>query len=256
MTNDPRSGRTALHASHDPILIAALAANDLAGGERESAEALVASCAECRSLAADLGAISRAVATDLPRPRRQRDFRLTEADARRLRGGPGWRTVLARLASPGFGLLQPLGGVAAALGLALLVATAGFPMMASSGAAPPAFEGASRQLTDGPGAAGGAPSPAATGADTANGAPEETTGTEAEATNVTTGIGATPGAQPAGGNDGVAPDDGEDETIGLTAEDFGAPSLPVGLLVGFTLLIAGLAAVVLRVLATRLARPG
>ena len=254
MTNDPRSGRTALHASHDPILIAAFAADDLTGDERVGAEALVASCAECRSLAADLGNISRAIASDLPRPRRQRDFRLTEADARRLGGGSGWRAVLARLASPGFALLQPLGGVAAALGLALLVATAGFPMMASSGAAPEA--GDARQVTGAAASAGGvAPSPAAT-FDAASRSPAATPAGEAEASGVTTGVGETPYVGPAGGNDGAAPDDGEDETIGLTAENFAAPSPPVGLLVGLTLLIAGLAAVVLRVLATRLTRPG
>jgi hypothetical protein len=254
MTNDPRSGRTALHASHDHMLISALAAGDVPEDERAAAEALVATCPECGSLATDLRAISRAVASDLPRPLRRRDFRLTEADARRLRGGSGFRGVLARLASPGFALLQPLGGVAAALGIALVVATAGFPMAASSGAAPAALEGASRQGSESFGAAGGAPSPAATGGDAANGAPEVTAG--AEATDATTGIGATPGAQPAGGNDGTAPEGADEETVGLAAEDVAAPTPPVGLLVGLTLLVAGLAAVALRMIATRLVRPG
>src|SRR3712207_6410950 len=126
MTNDPRSGGTALHASHDPTLMAALAADDLTPDERAAAQTVANACTECATLAADLAAISRAVRTDLHVPAvRRRDFRLTDEDARRLRGGSPLRRGLSRLGAPGFAILQPLGGVAAAMGVVLMVLTSG-----------------------------------------------------------------------------------------------------------------------------------
>ena len=67
------------HASHDRLLIAAHAAGDAEGPDRERAKALLGSCAECARLAADL----RSVAAALPSaavPRRPRDFRLRLAE--------------------------------------------------------------------------------------------------------------------------------------------------------------------------------
>ena len=79
------------HDRHDLMLVAALAAGDLAGTERDQAIALTASCAECAALHDDLVAIARATAT-VPPPIRGagRDFRLTPEQAASLRPS-GWR---------------------------------------------------------------------------------------------------------------------------------------------------------------------
>ena len=74
------------HDRHDPMLVAALAAGDLAGTDRDQAIALTASCAECAALHDDLVAIARATAS-VPPPIRApaRDFRLTPEQAASLR---------------------------------------------------------------------------------------------------------------------------------------------------------------------------
>ena len=80
------------HDRHDRLVVAALAAGDLAGNDRDQALALTASCADCARLHADLIAIARATAT-LPPPiaATGRDFRLTPAQAADLRR-TGWRS--------------------------------------------------------------------------------------------------------------------------------------------------------------------
>ncbi|MGZ8527517.1 MAG: hypothetical protein ACXWWR_01885 [Candidatus Limnocylindrales bacterium] len=104
---------------HDETLVVGLAADDLAPRELEAARGQVADCPACAELLADLRSIATATAR-LPRPQRTRDFRLTEADAARLRS-PGWRRLLARLGSPGFAFTKPLAGGLAALGIAGLI---------------------------------------------------------------------------------------------------------------------------------------
>lgn len=86
MTNVPDPNP---HAAHDLELIAALAAGDAAGRERNLATAQLDACAECTRLYADLAAISAAMA-ELPVPARTRDFRLTAEQAADLRPR-GWR---------------------------------------------------------------------------------------------------------------------------------------------------------------------
>ena len=92
MTDHLRAPVNAAHASHDPLLIAALADRDragLSGDERTRAEAWIADCASCAALHSDLvslGSVLRVTAM----PSRPRDLRLTEADAQRLRP-PSWR---------------------------------------------------------------------------------------------------------------------------------------------------------------------
>jgi hypothetical protein len=73
------------HDAHDERLIASLLDRDTSNPERSAAQARVASCPECAALHADLVALSRAT-TELPPVARSRDFRLTPADAARLRG--------------------------------------------------------------------------------------------------------------------------------------------------------------------------
>lgn len=118
--------------SHDPAAeaeahasrIVALDAGDLAGPEQRRAEALLAACAGCAALRDDLAAI-RGAMTSLPVPARRRDFRLTEADAARLRPS-GWRRLAGWLAAPG-STVRPLATGLATLGVAGLLLTAGLP---------------------------------------------------------------------------------------------------------------------------------
>ena len=107
---------------HDDTLVARLAADDLDGPEAAAARTLVAECPACATLLADLRAIIQATAT-LPAPRRPRDFRLTEADAARLRPA-GWRAILRAFGQPRMSVAGPLATGLAALGIGgLLVAT-------------------------------------------------------------------------------------------------------------------------------------
>ena len=110
------------HDQHDPLLVVALAAGDLAGTDRNRAAALVADCAECSTLHDDLLAVARATAA-LPAARRSRDFRLNPADAARLRP-LGWRRFIAAFATPRLAFTRQLGVGLTTLGLAGLLFTA------------------------------------------------------------------------------------------------------------------------------------
>jgi hypothetical protein len=75
------------HDGHDPALVASLFDGDLAGPDLATAQLWVATCPACASLHADLLALSQATRAQ-PTPARPRDFRLTPADAARLRAEP------------------------------------------------------------------------------------------------------------------------------------------------------------------------
>ncbi len=110
------------HAEHDLLLIAQLADGDVTSAERVAGQRQADDCADCALLLADLRAIARATAA-LPEPKRTRDFRLTDADAARLRPG-GIRGFLGWLGSPRLAFVKPLGSGLAALGVAgLLIAS-------------------------------------------------------------------------------------------------------------------------------------
>ncbi len=112
-------------AAEHAALVVALDAGDLAGRDLDQAAALVGTCAGCASLLADL-ALVRAATAALPAPRRTRDYRLTDADAARLRPST-WGRLLEWLAAPRSSV-RPLAGGLAALGIAglLLATTPGF----------------------------------------------------------------------------------------------------------------------------------
>jgi hypothetical protein len=149
---------------HDETLIARLAAGDLAEREAVDANALVAACPACAQLRADLRSIMAATA-GLPAPRRTRDFRLTDADAARLRQS-GWRRVLGRFGDPRLAFTKPLATGLVALGIAGLVLIAApslIPAIGSSGAAP-AQAPLAAQATAGPAGFGSDSGGAAPGA--------------------------------------------------------------------------------------------
>jgi len=127
MTNGSHSD----HADHDQLAVASFAAGDAVDLELERARQLVAGCASCAALFADLQALQAATAS-LPAPRRIRDFRLTEADAARLRPR-GWRSILAAFGSPRLAFTQPLAVGMATLGIVgLLVASLPGPLMTAT----------------------------------------------------------------------------------------------------------------------------
>ncbi len=123
------------HADHDRLLVAAYAAGDATGADLETAQALVAACADCAVLHRDLRSIAGAVAA-LPAPARSRDYRLTPTQAASLRP-PAWRRLLQPLAGPRFAFAGPLGTGLATLGIAglLLAGPLGMPFAASAPAA-------------------------------------------------------------------------------------------------------------------------
>ena len=112
-------------AAEHAALIVALDAGDLAGRERDDAATLASTCAGCASLREDLIVLRAATAALMVTPR-TRDFRLTEADAARLRPST-WTSLVRWLAAPR-STVRPLAGGLTALGIAglLLTATPGF----------------------------------------------------------------------------------------------------------------------------------
>ena len=120
------------HVDHDRLLVAAYAAGDATGIDLETAQAQVATCADCAVLHRDLRAVAAALPA-LPAPARSRDYRLTPAQAAGLRRST-WRRLLEPFAGPRFAFAAPLGTGLATLGIAgLLVAgSLGTPLAASA----------------------------------------------------------------------------------------------------------------------------
>lgn len=116
---DPRPSPD--HAGHDRWLVVRWTTDpaDLSPAETAQARDLLAACAECAALSADIELIGRATATSVV-PARPRDFRLTPELAASSRGG-----VLDRLrrwlAAPGSFAVRPLAGAALAIGIMLVV---------------------------------------------------------------------------------------------------------------------------------------
>jgi hypothetical protein len=116
--------RPSPHPTHDVELIAGWAAGDLDANERSRAVALVGACPDCATLAADLQAITAAMTTlRYGSDTLHRDFRLSAADAERLRSGSGLRRWLRPLAGSSFGFARPLGSIVTAVALVGLVAS-------------------------------------------------------------------------------------------------------------------------------------
>lgn len=127
------------HDRHDPMLVAALAADDLAGADRDQAIDLTRTCPDCAVLHDDLLALARATAAAPPpfAPRR-RDFRLTPADAARLRPS-AWRRLVAAVSKTPSALSRPMGVGLATIGLVgLLVGNLQIGSFMGSSASTPA----------------------------------------------------------------------------------------------------------------------
>jgi hypothetical protein len=261
--------------NHDEELVARLAVDDLVAGSRDDlrARAQVAECAACAELLADVRAISAATA-ELPPPRRTRDFRLTEADAARLRPA-GWRGLVAQFGSPSFAFTRPLAAGLATLGIAgLLFATIPLGFGGAASLAPErvlSTVGNSVGTQDSSGAyataAPVAPSPAY-----AAGAPAASPQASAEVRASAGAVAPAPTAAPSAGP-GVAVEGGGTKAAGPTSAPVpatgsgsreaptdtssgestggGGPSALV--IVSIVLLVAGIALGALRIVARRLA---
>jgi hypothetical protein len=151
------------HDRHDRFLVAAMAAGDLEARALTDAEELVAACADCAELLADLRSIAAATAALPPLPR-STDFRLSAETAERL-GARGWRGFLVRVADSRFGFSRPLAVGLTTLGLVGAIAGSIPGTMGSltSGGAPvlPASRNALNAAQDQSGAASGAEPPPA-----------------------------------------------------------------------------------------------
>jgi len=113
------------HARHDRLIVTRFAGDDAYPTEIDEARELVGTCPECARLADDIRALMSAT-SELPAPRRPRDFRLSREQAENLRGSFLER-LLRPLAAPRLGVLRPVAGVAMSLGLALAVAGVALP---------------------------------------------------------------------------------------------------------------------------------
>jgi hypothetical protein len=158
--NEPVSTPASAHATHDPELVAALAARpaDLTDAERATARDIVAACGDCSDLLADLVALQVSLPTTAT-PRRPRDFLLTPADAERLRAG-GWRRVLGFFGSTRDTVTRPLAIGLTTLGLVGITVAALPSVMIGGGtaAAPTSIEAAAPEVAGGAAqAASGAP---------------------------------------------------------------------------------------------------
>jgi len=245
----------AAHASHERALIAARAA------------ALRERCPACRRLHDDLLAI--AVATrQLPAPARpsELDYRISAERASQLRRGAIWRRLLRPFGRSGGATVRPLAAAFTTLGLAGLLlaalpslqlggAASGFLAQSAPSSAPrDALGRTSAPEVVGP---GGAPTPAATGGDTAGGEPTIDTTTDYGPAVTADDKGAVPSAE-ANSQATTAPSREDDDGVdgGSTSGESGAiggsggPSPLVILSLG--LLGAGLGLFLLRRVALRL----
>jgi hypothetical protein len=196
------------HDRHDRHLVAALAAGDLEPVLRADAEALVAACRECATLLADLRLIATATAA-LPLVPRTRDFRISPADAARLRPR-GWRALLDAIGGARATFSRPLATtIPGALGGISFGSTAAAP--AAPGAernsvptAAPAFAAGSPggldSATSLPPAAFGSAAPSAAPADKGN--QPSPAATEGQPVAIATPAPGGPGPIPQGGTKG------------------------------------------------------
>ncbi len=172
-SDDAALAAIARHALHDEELVVAAAAGDVDDpADVERARSLVERCATCRELRADVLSLRAAIRASGSAAERAatvaapRDFRLTAADAARLRPGSPVRRVAARLgwrARVGVGVAtfgRPLGAAMATFGIVgLLVGS-----LSLGGAPFAAMSGGDTAATAGPGVGqSGQEQPEATG---------------------------------------------------------------------------------------------
>lgn len=174
MTTSSRRSKVLPHEAHDRFAIAALAAGDLSGTDRDRATTLVEACESCRLLLEDLRSISAAVRrlppTETPRGR---DFRLGARDAQRLTRRSGWRFLLRPFSTARGSVVRPMAATLMTLGLVgILVNAQPLLQFGAAGAARPEAAAAPIPATAMPDETGfGVLGPVADGVDTATSTP-------------------------------------------------------------------------------------
>jgi hypothetical protein len=244
--NEPTAGS---HDLHDRLLISAHAAGDLAGRERQAADALLAACEDCRNLHADLLTIVATTHT-VPAPFRApaRDFRISPERAATLARGGLWRRLLRPFARPG-GAARPLSLAFTTLGVAGLLLAA-LPTLPLGGG--DALMVQAPEMTDGRNAAQPTEAPefvASPGNDTSGEyQPDDTDYGAAASPDAVPGAGA---GQGTGAGPTAQPTDGKvSPTSEVVGDGSSGPSPLVLLSVAF--LAAGLGLVLLRLTARQL----
>jgi len=139
------------HAQHDLALIAGHAAGDLSDSERSRADVQLRSCTDCADLRRDLVAIASATRSLRMRTVAPRDYRLSAAQAARLRRG-GWIKAFLRPFATSRATVRPVAMAFTSLGLAGLLVANILPSLFGSAALAPAGEQGA-----------GAPAPSAAG---------------------------------------------------------------------------------------------
>jgi hypothetical protein len=135
---------TSGHERHDIELVAAYAIGDVEGLEADRAKRLVQTCGECAALADDIRSIRSAVQSsrvtaEARATRAPRDFRLTAADAARLRPVSPLARMRDRIAGAFGAYGRPVGATLASFGVVgLLVGSVNLGGQAASAPAAPA----------------------------------------------------------------------------------------------------------------------
>ncbi|HEY7969698.1 MAG TPA: hypothetical protein VID95_06840 [Candidatus Limnocylindrales bacterium] len=191
------------HDRHDLMLVAALAAGDLAGTDRDQAIAQTDSCAECSALHDDLVAIAQATRS-VPPPIRGtgRDFRLTPGQAASLHPS-GWRRFVR---SGGRGAFtRPLGVALATFGIAgILIGTLSLGFTAGSSASAPQPAAAGGATTDRNAVVGDGSVASAAAPEVLRPVPAASAAAASAAAPVASSAAAAPGTGAAGGGFGTA----------------------------------------------------
>jgi hypothetical protein len=113
------------HRKHDRLLVTRFAMDDAYPPERAEATDLIRSCPECARLAEDIRQISNAIG-QVPVPVRTRDFAISAEKAQELRGSRLARWMRS-FATPRWGTLRPVAGVALSIGLVMAVVGTAMP---------------------------------------------------------------------------------------------------------------------------------
>jgi len=244
------------HATHDVVLLAAVADRDPDPATEATVGRMVSECPACAVIADELRMLAAGLAdlpSSLPAPR---DMRLTETDAVRLRRGGLLRRLLEPLGLAGMPGLQPLAGALTALGLAgLLLANIPLGMGSAGAALAPAGNPA-------PGDAAGPQRSEfkAIVPSVASGSPERAGGSTDQSTSASPAAGASsaPGASPGGVAYGVGPSAQAVESSTAytptvtTSEANAGPSIPPLTLISIVLLVVGVLLLALRAVARRI----
>jgi hypothetical protein len=155
MTFEPESA----HHAHDPLLVSGHASGELAAADTARVERWIRDCSACAAIHVDVLSISGALAALPKTARAPRDFRLSPAQAARLRGGSWWRRLGRSLVAPR-GLGRPLATAFTTLGLVgLLVGNLSPGFLSQAGGASPEYAPVGARVTDSAPVPVAAPSP-------------------------------------------------------------------------------------------------